>query len=82
MFYYLEPFVLNQIPNVIYGDANSDDEVDSKDTVLIKKYLAGYSGLSIDKEAADVNGDSEVDSKDAVRLLRYLAGYDVTLGKI
>lgn len=81
VFYYLEPFALNQIPNVIYGDANSDGEVDSKDAVLIKKYLAKYSGLSIDKEAADVNGDSEVDSKDAVRLLRHLAGYEVTLGK-
>ncbi len=66
---------------IIYGDANSDGEVNSKDAVLIKKYLAGYSGLSIDKEAADMNGDGEVNSKDAVRLLRYLAGYDVTLGK-
>ena len=55
--------------------------MDSKDAVSIKKYLAKYSGLSIDKEAADVNGDSEVDSKDAVRLLRHLAGYEVTLGK-
>ena len=48
--------------------------------MLLKKHLAGYTGLNIDTEAADVNGDGKIDSKDAVRLLRYLAGYDVKLG--
>ena len=49
--------------------------------MLLKKHLAGYTGLEIDTEAADVNMDGNIDSKDAVRLLRHLAGYDVILGK-
>ncbi len=66
---------------IIYGDMNSDGDVNSKDAVLLKKHLAGYTGLEIDTEAADVNMDGNIDSKDAVRLLRHLAGYDVILGK-
>ncbi len=67
--------------NIIYGDINSDGEVNTKDAVLLKKHLAGYEGLAFDKDAADVNADGEVDSKDAVRLLRHLAGYEVILGE-
>ena len=65
---------------IIYGDMNSDGDVNSKDAVLLKKHLAGYTGLEIDTEAADVNMDGNIDSKDAVRLLRHLAGYEVKLG--
>lgn len=53
----------------------------SKDAVLLKKYLAGYTGLDIDTAAADVNMDGGVDSKDAVKMLRHLAGYEVKLGE-
>jgi len=66
---------------VMYGDANKDGEITTKDAVLIKKYLAEYIGLNIDLTAADVNIDGDVDSKDAVRLLRYLAEYEVVLGE-
>ena len=65
----------------IPGDANNDGTINSKDAVLLKKYLAGYAGLNINSKSADVNADGVIDSKDAVRLLRHLAGYDVTLGK-
>lgn len=64
----------------LYGDANSDGVVDSKDVVMIKKYLAGYTGLNINLTVSDVNGDGKVDSKDAVKILKKLAGYDVVLG--
>ena len=66
---------------IISGDVNGDGDVNSKDAVLLKKYLAGYMGLNIDTGAADVTGDGKIDSKDAVRFLKYLAGYNVTLGK-
>ena len=66
---------------VIYGDINGDGAVNSKDAVLLKKHLADYEGLTLDKTAADVNADGNVDSKDAVRLLRHLAGYEVILGE-
>lgn len=65
--------------NIKYGDINGDGDVNSKDAVLLKKYLAGYTGLDIDTTASDVNADGNIDSKDAVRLLRRLAGYEVIL---
>ncbi len=71
---------INNTP-VISGDINEDEQVNTKDAVLLKKYLAGYTGLNINTEAADVNGDNKIDSKDAVRLLRHLAGYEVKLGE-
>ena len=72
---------LREQGSVIYGDINGDGEVNTKDAVLLKKYLAGYEALTFDRVAADVNGDGEVNSKDAVRLLRHLAGYQVILGE-
>ena len=64
-----------------YGDANGDGIVDSKDAVLYKKYLAGFTGLDINPDVCDVNDDGTVDSKDAVRVLQYMAGMDVILGE-
>ena len=66
-----------------YGDVNGDGEVDSKDAVLLKKYLAGFEDAieRLDQNAADVNGDGSITSADAVRLLKALAGYDVILGQ-
>ena len=65
---------------VVYGDANGDGVVDSKDAVLYKKYMAGCTGLEINLDACDVNGDDTVDSKDIVKVLQYMAGFDVELG--
>lgn len=64
-----------------YGDINDDGSIDTKDAVLIKKYLAGYTGLDINPDACDVNADGDITSADAVLLLKKLAGYNVTLGK-
>lgn len=72
---------LETAESVKYGDINGDGAIDTQDAVLIKKYLAGYKGLSISLEACDVNGDGDVSSADAVLLLKYLAGYNVKLGK-
>lgn len=63
----------------IYGDANSDGEVNSKDVVMMKKHLAGYK-VDINLAACDVNGDNTVNSKDVVMVMKKLAGYDVVLG--
>ncbi len=68
-------------PYVLLGNANGDGAVDTKDAVLLKKYLAGFEGIEFNHDAADVNVDGKVDSKDAVRLLRHLAGYDLKLGE-
>ena len=71
----------NKASDVVYGDANSDGTVNSKDVVMIKKHLAGYTDLGINIDVCDVNVDGTVNSKDAVLILKKLAGYDVELGK-
>lgn len=63
------------------GDVNGDSVVDAKDVTLLKRYLAGWSGVTVGA-AADVNNDSVVDAKDVTLLKRYLAGWsDVNLGR-
>ncbi|MBQ8208724.1 MAG: hypothetical protein IJZ89_08330 [Clostridia bacterium] len=65
--------------NFIYGDTNSDGEVDSKDAVLLAQHLAKWN-VELNKEASDTNADGEVDSKDAVLLAQFLAKWAVELG--
>ena len=65
---------------IIYGDANGDGTVNSKDAVLYKKYMAGFKDIEIHLDACDVNDDNAVDSKDVVKVLQYMAGMDVVLG--
>ena len=52
-----------------------------RDAVVIKKYVAGFTGFAIDLEASDVNADGKVDTRDAVKILKKIAGFDVTLGE-
>lgn len=68
-------------PAIVFGDSNGDGVVDSKDAVMIKRYMAGYTDQKINLAACDVNADGTVDSKDAVKILKKLAGYDVVLGE-
>ena len=67
--------------DVTYGDANGDGKIDSRDAVVIKKYVAGFTGFAIDLEASDVNADGKVDTRDAVKILKKKVGFDVTLGE-
>ena len=64
---------------ILYGDANGDGQVDTRDATRIMRYLAGREN-QINLEAADANGDGFVDTRDATRIMRYLAGRD-TLGR-
>lgn len=70
---------LKEKSHTIYGDANSDGVVNSKDVVMMKKYLAGYK-VDIDLSVCDVNMDGAVNSKDVVKTMKKLAGYNVVLG--
>lgn len=67
----------------VYGDANGDGEIDTKDAVMMKKYLAEFDDAkeTLDENASDVTGDGKVSSADAVKLLQALAGKDVELGR-
>ena len=73
-------------PTRIYGDATGDGEVNSKDVVRLRKYLAEYdyeTGISTVEiyTSADATGDGNVNGKDVVRLRKYLAEYDYETGK-
>lgn len=64
----------------LLGDVNSDGKVDGKDATMLNRYLADWSGVTIDEAAADVNGDMLVDAKDVTFITRCLAGWmDYTL---
>ena len=56
------------------GDVNNDGEIDLKDVVLIRRFIAGGWNVELDTETADVNNDNEVDLKDVVLIRRYIAG--------
>jgi len=59
---------------IVWGDANGDEKVNTKDATRILRYYAGLiSDSEIDLVAADVNGDGNVNTKDATRILRYYA---------
>ena len=58
----------------IAGDINSDREVDTRDAILLFRYVAGWD-VDVDPFALDCNGDGDVDTKDAITLFRYIAGW-------
>ena len=72
---------IKTVSEITYGDANGDGKIDSRDAVVIKKYVAGFTGFAIDIEASDVNADGKVDTRDAVKILKKIVGFDVTLGE-
>jgi hypothetical protein len=63
------------VASVKYGDTNRDGSINVADLVLLMQYLAGWTNISIDTEAANVLYDNSVNSADAVKLAQYLAGW-------
>lgn len=63
------------------GDIDGDSKVNTKDAILLFRYVAGWS-VDVDSAALDVNGDNKVNTKDAVTLFRYVAGWDgISIGR-
>ncbi len=63
------------------GDINADGTIDNKDATLLRRYVSGWSGITISSGSADVNADGNIDNKDATILRRYVAGWSgITLG--
>jgi rhamnogalacturonan endolyase len=58
-------------PNGIVGDVNQDGEVDSRDLLILKKYILGISDKDLSMNY-DVNGDSSIDAVDVLTLKRIL----------
>lgn len=58
----------------IPGDVNGDKAVNTKDAVLLFRYVAGWD-VTVDPLAVDCNGDGIVDTRDAIELFRYTADW-------
>ncbi len=56
------------------GDVNSDGVVDVLDVLVLRRYLAGGYGVTIDEEAADIDKDGNITVTDLVLLRIMLVG--------
>jgi len=59
-------------PSFIYGDINSDGNVNSTDLGILKRIIVKNPPASANMDAADVNADGKVNSTDYTVLKRYL----------
>ncbi|MBQ7604009.1 MAG: hypothetical protein IJU75_03555 [Clostridia bacterium] len=75
-----ETFVFDPVSTFNYGDLDASGEIDTVDLSLLRQYLAGSSGLTIDLNAADTDGSGEIDTVDLSLLRQYLAGGVSALG--
>ncbi len=66
------------IADYIYGDANGDGNVNGKDVIRLRHFIAG--GDVEVSRGADANGDGKVNGKDLLRLRKYMASLDPTIG--
>ena len=61
-----------------YGDLNSDDMIDARDIMALRKYLTD--GSTDYFLGGDADGDGLITAKDLVLLRKYLANYDYDTG--
>lgn len=65
------------VTGILYGDVNGDGKIDSKDTELLSKSLAGSYGVELtepQRKAADVNGDGTISSADTLLIKKFVNG--------
>ena len=68
---------------LLCGDTNGDGIVNAKDVTVLRRYLAGGYGITMDERVGDTSGEGVVNAKDVTILRRYLAGgYGIELGTI
>ena len=72
-----EPTVTKQ--GILLGDATGDGNVNMKDVLVLRKFLAGMD-VVYNAQNSDVTGDGTVNMKDVLMLRKYLAGIMETLG--
>lgn len=65
--------------SVIYGDLNSDCDINNKDLALLMQYINQWN-VTIDIMAADVNTDSRINNKDYSLIMQFVNDWNVLLG--
>jgi len=63
-----------EVTDFMFGDVNDDGLVEIKDIVLLRRYITGGYGVTINERAADVNHDGNIMVSDLVLIRRYIAG--------
>ena len=58
----------------LYGDVNTDEEVDVVDVVDIARYVVATPSVNFREKLADLNYDSAINIADAVTLVNHIAG--------
>ena len=67
------------VVDYVPGDLNTDDAVNMKDVVALRRYIVG-DAVVINKPAADVNDDGTPNMKDVVQIRQHIVGgYGVVL---
>lgn len=75
-----------QVLDFVYGDANGDGIVNTKDIILIRRHVAakdpvtGESTVAV-QAGADANGDGIVNTKDIILVRRHVAAKDPVTGE-
>lgn len=65
-------------PSYKIGDVNGDGKIKPADGMILKRYLAGWSGYKeriVNEVAADIDQDGKIKVRDGMILARYLAGW-------
>ncbi|MBQ7565703.1 MAG: hypothetical protein IJT18_01165 [Oscillospiraceae bacterium] len=66
--------------NVLIGDVNGDEKINTKDLLFMRQYFAGGYDVTPVLGAADLDGDGQIATKDLLMLRQYLAGgYGIVL---
>ena len=80
------PTVTVTVHDVVYGDVNGDGNIDIRDVLLLRQYLAnrdpntGESPVEVEP-GADANGDGNIDIRDVLLMRQYLANRDPDTGE-
>ncbi len=64
----------------VYGDVNEDGKVNTKDILLMRKYVANWD-VTVNELNSDLNADGKINTKDVLMLRKHLAGWPVEFGK-
>lgn len=59
----------------VFGDTDGDEEITTKDVLMIRKALGGLVELTVEQEAAaDCDGDGEITTRDVLAIRKFLGG--------